>query len=214
MNSYEEDKINREKSRLKYIADSDNMHNLINAVPEQRYGADVGFYDIEWYIERYRESYDGFDENPDFQRGHVWTEEQQIKFVEAFIRGTVGDTARTITLNCPDFQRDKVASDSDLKGFVVVDGLQRLTAVRRFMDDDFTIFNDVVEGGFNKNSFDGTRFNIKSLKGFRFNILNFQYKREVIKYYLAFNDGGTVHTKEEIQRVKNMLTELEGDKNG
>lgn len=205
--SYEEKKKQAEESRRRYIANTSAMEKLIGAVPECRYGADIQWNDIEWQIERYAKNYGGFELNPDFQRGHCWTREQQIKFIEAFIRGTIGDTGRTITLNCPDFQRDE-DKNTDLKGFVVVDGLQRLTAVRSFMNDEFTIFNDVVEGGLNKNSFDGTRFGIKSNKGLRFNILNFQFKRELLDYYIAFNDGGSVHTQEEIQRVKEMRNKL------
>lgn len=205
--SYDEKQKLAEQSRLKYIANTKAMEKLIGAVPEVRYGADVQWTDIEWTIQRYADSYGGFEENPDFQRGHVWDEEQQVKYVEAFIRGAIGDTGRTITLNCPDFQRDQI-KESDLKGFVVVDGLQRLTAVRRFMNGEFTVFNNAVEGGMNKDSFNGTRFNIKTLTGFRFNVLNYQFKIDVINYYLAFNDGGTVHSTAEIERVKTMRDEL------
>lgn len=207
MRNYEEEKKQQELNRLKFIEDTKNMELLVNAAPECRYGVDVQWDDIEWQIERYSKCYDGFDENPDFQRGYVWTEEQQVKYIESFIRGVVGDTGRTITLNCPDFQRDQ-DNDSDLKGFVVVDGLQRLTAVRRFMKREFTVFNDTVEGGMNKDSFKGTRFNIRSNKGFRFNIMNFQKKKEVLDFYLLFNDGGTIHSKEEIERVKKMRDDL------
>lgn len=183
------------------------IQDAIKFIEPPRYSVDVAYSDTEWQIQRYAESYDGFDENPDFQRGHVWTQEQQIKFVEATIKGTVGDTGRTITLNCPDFQRDQ-SSDSDLKGFVVVDGLQRLTAMRKFLKGEFRIFSDVIDGGCDYEYFLNTKFSLKRMVGFRFSVLNYQYKRELLDYYIAFNDGGTVHSVDEINRIKNMLKGL------
>lgn len=215
--SYESAKQNNEKYRNRDIKDelrrkqyakkSDVIAQLINAIPKCNYSVDVGFDDIEWMIEKYKTNYDGFEENPDFQRGWVWTRDQQIAFVESYIRGGIGDTGRTITLSCPDFQRDQVA-DSDLKGFVIIDGLQRITAVRQFMKDEFTVFNNVVECGVNKDFFNESRFNLKSQQGLRFNVMNFQYKSELLDYYLAINAGGTVHTKEELNRVREMREQL------
>ena len=39
----------------------------------------------------------GLQLNPEFQRGHVWTEEQQIAWVEYYLRG--GKSGNTIYLN-------------------------------------------------------------------------------------------------------------------
>jgi hypothetical protein len=39
----------------------------------------------------------------------------------------------------------------------------------------------------------------------KFNINDLQYRREVLQWYLDMNTGGTVHSKEEIQRVKHLL---------
>ena len=205
--SYDSEQREEAIKRKQYAKKSDAIAQLISAIPKCNYSVDVGFDDIEWMIEKYRTNYDGFEENPDFQRGWVWTREQQIAFIESYIRGGVGDTTRTITLSCPDFQRDQVA-DSDLKGFVIIDGLQRITAIRQFMKDEFTVFNDVVEGGVTKDFFNGSRFNLKSQQGVRFNVMNFQYKSELLDYYLAINAGGTVHTKEELNRVRKMRDQL------
>lgn len=206
--SYEEQRKQENENRLRFIANTEKMATFIGAVPEPKYGCDTPFDFLEHTIERYRNSYDGFDENPDFQRGYVWTREQQIKYCEAVVRGTVGASALVITLNCPDFQRDQV-KDSDLKGFVIVDGLQRLTAMRQFYRGEFRIFNDIFDGGADFHFFKGTRFNLKSHSGFRFNIFNFQYKKDILDYYLAFNNGGTVHSKEEIDRVTAMRKALD-----
>lgn len=42
-------------------------------------------YLIEWLDQRIKE--EGLQLNPDFQRGHVWTEEQQIKFFRVYSSG-------------------------------------------------------------------------------------------------------------------------------
>jgi len=66
--------------------------------------------------------------NPDFQRGHVWTEEQQIAYMEYLLMG--GNNARTIYFNKPSWGDFRARSGYD--EFVCVDGLQRLTAVRKY----------------------------------------------------------------------------------
>lgn len=46
--------------RKEFQRKSDELGKLINAVPFSNYGVDVQFRDIEWMIERYAKSYDGF----------------------------------------------------------------------------------------------------------------------------------------------------------
>src|SRR6185369_8575566 len=54
---------------------------------------------------------------PEFQRGHVWSREQQIAFCEFLIRG--GESGRTIIFNCRGWQ-------NKFEGpMYLVDGLQR-----------------------------------------------------------------------------------------
>ena len=38
----------------------------------------------------------------------------------------------------------------------------------------------------------------------RLNINSLKSKKDVLKWYLHINDGGTPHTKEEIERVKKL----------
>lgn len=199
--------IDVEKRRLNYIEKTKNMAALIKAIPVCPYAIDVAFDEVEHILERYNRREGGLQMNPDFQRGHVWNREQQIAYIESFIRGAIGDTGRTITLTCSDFQRER-AKDSDLVGFYVVDGLQRLTAVLAFMNDEFHVFNDLIDGGADKDSFNGTAYQVNRMTGLRFNVFNMQYKKDVLDYYIALNAGGVVHSKEEIDRVKAMRDEL------
>ena len=41
-----------------------------------------------------------------------------------------------------------------------------------------------------------------------FNVNNLKTKKEVLKWYLEMNSGGTIHTDEELDKVKSMLESL------
>ncbi len=60
------------------------------------------------------------DIDPDFQRLHVWTESQQIAWLEFFFRG--GKSGRDIYFNHPGWQRMYEGE------FLLVDGKQRIQA--------------------------------------------------------------------------------------
>lgn len=131
----------------------------------------------------------GLNIDPDFQRGHVWTEQQQIDWLEFFLQG--GRTGRTFYLNHPEWMKS-------WKGeFVLVDGKQRYNAIRRFVNNEIKVFGyyfreyedhpDMVNHS--------VRVNVNTLKT----------RAEVLQWYLGFNSGGTPHSKEEIARVKELL---------
>lgn len=152
------------------------------------YRIDVSVGDIDYTISRYEEEY-GLQLNPDFQRGHVWTEAQQSAFVEYVLRGGITSEIR---LNHPGWQ-------SNYKGdFVCVDGLQRITAVRRFTRNEIKAF------GYYYNEYED-KLNMLTTIGFRVN--NLKTRAEVLQWYIDLNAGGTVHSDEEINRVKKLLEE-------
>src|SRR5262245_423796 len=113
---------------------------------------------------------DGLEMNPDFQRGHVWTENQQIKYVEFLLRG--GKTNNVIYFNHPGWM-------TDFEGeFVCVDGLQRITALMRFINDEIKCFDTLYsefEGG------------IPQSVGIIINVNNLQTRKEVLTWYLEMN---------------------------
>lgn len=138
------------------------------------------------------EKEEGLQMNPDFQRGHVWTEEQQIKYVEFLLRG--GKTARTIYLNNPNW--NSRGREYPYKDYVCVDGLQRYTAVKRFVMNEIKVF------GLLFNEFEGS---VRLTQGLRINVNDLKTRKEVLQWYLEFNSGGTVHTQEELDRVRKLL---------
>lgn len=151
---------------------------------------------LDQYLERMNErvikddiSYDGLDMNPDFQRMHVWTPLQQQKYIEYVLQG--GPSGRDIYFNNPTWKSDFSEPT------VLVDGKQRLEAVRCFKNNEITVF-----GSFFREYED--KFPTFSCD-FVFHVNTLKTKKEILQWYLAFNAGGTPHSQEEIDRVKKLL---------
>lgn len=134
--------------------------------------------------------YDGLDLNPDFQRAHVWTEEQQIAYIEYVLRGGCG--GRDIYWNNPTWQK------SYSEKTVLVDGKQRLMAVSSFLVNKFKIF------GYYFQDYEDSLHAVSSAT-LTFHINDLRTRREVLEWYLVFNAGGTPHSKEELDRVRVLL---------
>ena len=135
---------------------------------------------------------EGLDLCPDFQRGHVWTLQQQTEFVEYILRG--GKTWE-ILLNA------KGGYSGICENFVCVDGLQRLTSLLLFLDDKLAIF-----GGHNRSQIEGIDILLKELY-LTFRINELSTRKEVLQWYLDLNYGGTIHTNSELNRVRDLLNQ-------
>jgi hypothetical protein len=150
------------------------------------YSVNVGIKDgVKSWIE---DQHSNVQLNPDFQRGHVWNQNQQIKYIEFLFKG--GITARDIYFNHPGWMKD-------YKGdFVCVDGLQRLTSVLDFVNNKFSIFSGFYSDDIEYYS---TEPNLI------FHVNNLQTRKEVLQWYLEFNSEGTIHTEEELDKVRVLL---------
>ena len=151
--------------------------------------------DVDWnYLKNWISSFENYgqkvDINPDFQRGHVWNEEQQIKFVEYKLRR--GRSSGTLLWNCVDWNGANKAP------IQLVDGKQRITAVLRFIDNEIPAFGQLY------NEFTGV-LRMTGATRFRMHVNQLETREEVLEWYLQLNDGGVVHTKEEIDRVRKLL---------
>lgn len=160
---------------------------------------------IEWaYLAEQLNKYaeDNVQLEPDFQRGHVWTTEQQAAYIEFCLKG--GKSGRNILFNNPNWTYIKNDSYND---FVLVDGLQRITAVTKFMNNKLAVF-----GGNLLQDFTGTIGDIKRqiLRGqmFKVYINDLQSKKEVLQWYLDLNSGGVVHSQEELNRVRKLIEKI------
>lgn len=137
--------------------------------------------------------------NPDFQRGHVWTESQQIAWLEYHLRG--GKSGNTIYLNYPFWGSYREPKFNEYQDYVCVDGLQRITAAQRFIHNEIKVFGSYY------NEFED---NMRVLSQMMVvNVNNLKTEKEVLQWYVEMNAGGTPHSNEEIERVKKMITELE-----
>ena len=156
----------------------------------------------QWdYLEKQLERYDdrkckgslGLDLDPDFQRGHVWDEPKQIAFVEFCLKG--GQSSRTILFNHPNWMDDFSGQ------MTLVDGKQRLEAVRKFIRNELPIF-----GGNYLNDFDIPERLLRSEYAyFKFTVNNLKTRKDLLRWYLELNTGGVVHTDDEIQKVQKLL---------
>ena len=136
---------------------------------------------------------EGLDIDPDFQRGHVWTAEQQVRFVEFMLRG--GDTARVLYFNCISWD-----SLSAPRGpYVLVDGKQRLAAATAFLRNELRAFGHLF-----RDFQDRLRLGHPS---FRWHVCALPSRAAVLRWYLDLNDGGVVHTSAELDRVRRLLRE-------
>jgi hypothetical protein len=152
------------------------------------YEINISWKFLEKWLLAYQE-HPGIDLNPDFQRFHVWTRSQQIAYVEYCLRD--GKGSRLILWNCQDWD-----SLSGKYPITLVDGKQRVEAVRAFLRDDIPVF-----GSYRSEYTD--RLSITTSMVFNINAL--KTKAEVLQWYLEINSGGTVHTQEDLAKVRLML---------
>lgn len=126
--------------------------------------------------------------NPDFQRGNIWKENQQIKYIEYLLKNPT--SGKEIYFNHPNWMGSWEGN------FVLVDGLQRLTAVLKFLNNEIKVYDTYYK------DYEDRLFNSIDLV---FNIATLKTRKEVLQWYLDFNTGGTIHSKEEIAKVKRLL---------
>lgn len=77
---------------------------------------------------------------------------------------------------------------------VCVDGLQRITALLRFLHQEIPAFGHKLKDYEDQHFLRRITISIK--------INDLSNKKEVISWYLDLNSGGTPHTKEELDRAK------------
>ena len=153
------------------------------------YRVDISLHFLEDHVLRFITNY-RLNIDSDFQRAHVWTDEQAIAFVEHLFKG--GKGSNILRFNHPGWMRN-------FKGeMTLVDGKQRLTACLRFLNNELPVF-----GYYLKDYEDEIPFEI----GFVFQVNDLPTKSDVLKWYLEINTGGTDHTPEEIQKVEQLLKE-------
>jgi len=170
-----------------YIGPSDHRENISG-------------HSIERFIETHRKEV-GVDLDPDFQRGHAWTDENRKRFVEHLLRG--GQHGRTIVWNSPSYFYGDHRQDSDLPStMVLVDGKQRLTAIRMFLANEMSIFGGNRLSDFDQRSQTDITMSTSPHLRLTMHVHGLQYRRELLEFYLQLNEGAIAHTAEELDRVR------------
>jgi len=120
---------------------------------------------------------------PEFQRSNdQWSKEMQISFVENVIKG-YNSKIQLYTLN-----------KQMLIDCKILDGLQRLTALAKFIDGEINIFDDVSFNDIQDNILKGLTINIE------IEIFKFKNQNEAIDFYVEMNENIT-HSAEDISKA-------------
>jgi uncharacterized protein with ParB-like and HNH nuclease domain len=171
----------------------------IKTYPHSDYSVDVSWNYLEEQLEKLKERYvdgeekmDGLEMQPDFQRGYVWTEEQQIAYCENILKGYKG--GKDIYFNNPSW------FSGFSKKTVCFDGQQRVGAALAFLRNEIKVFDHYYK------DFEGFLdiFNAS----FKFHIFKIDDEKELIRLYLALNTGGSIHTKKDLQPAYDKLKKL------
>ena len=83
--------------------------------------------------------------------------------------------------------------------FVCVDGLQRITSILKFLNNELYVFDNVFLDDFDDKEY------LLRMNDVKINVNNLQTRKEVLQWYIDCNSGGTIHSDKEIDRVKNLL---------
>ncbi len=166
-------------------------YDIDRLTPAPNYRVNLSWGFLLNHLARWEEVY-SLDIEPDFQRGHVWSEEQQINYIEYCLRG--GAYSRDLMFNCFRF------TSGEAHDMVLVDGLQRLTAVKKFISNELKAFGHYIDEFEDKEIIllrEDVVINVNTLPG----------KKAVYKWYLELNSGGTPHTQVELSNVQVLYNE-------
>ena len=133
--------------------------------PHSGYEVDISYGSLENWLER--ELGQGLNLLPDFQRGHVWTEEQRTRFIEYQLRG--GEGGKVLCFNHPGWSG---RNGKPLDGpYEILDGLQRLTSARMFLNNELRVFGRLYS------EFTG---HLRFHAGFKWRVYELQTREDVL----------------------------------
>lgn len=185
-------------AREEHLQRTAALSQIIHPLRTAAYEVDYPFSGVERMLQDFAKDWGGVELNPDFQRGHVWASEQQQHYIENILRGVVSSSGLLVQFNCPNWNDRGYAGDLP-RGMQCIDGLQRLTAVRKFLAGEVRPF------GLQVRDLDRSFFSMTGLTyRFRVAIHDFRSRKDLLQHYLDLNAGGIPHSKEELERVRKL----------
>lgn len=147
--------------------------------------------------------------NPDYQRGPVWTEEQQSRFIGHVLAGGIQPPIYV--------QRWEGRSKPPIKAYwtlpeEVIDGQQRIRAITAFMEGKIPalVYHDAEWHPYWLKDMDKRESNFTILYT---RVIYIDLSRtDRLRFYLRLNAGGVKHTEEELDRVRALLLQEAGSK--
>lgn len=204
MDTFQQKQQKEQAERAAYRRRTEELDQVIRPLRTAKYEVDHDWRTFQRSLEGYGLDYGGLDLNPDFQRGHVWTTDQQRHYIENVLRGVVSSSGFLLQFNCPTWENSAYRGDLP-PGFQCIDGLQRLMAVQAFMANEVRPFGLTVE------DLNGSAFSMRGSRyRFRIAVHDFQTRADLLQHYLDLNAGGTPHSPEEIERVRVLLESARG----
>jgi len=107
-----------------------------------------------------------------------------------------GEVGKNLTFNAVGW-----GTNIEIGPYEIVDGKQRLEAVRAWLRDEFK-----AHGYYRSEFTDRMRLHM----GFKWRICSLETRAEILQLYLNINAGGTPHTQAELGRVREMLAHEKG----
>ena len=175
------------------------LWHIVKPMPRAAYTVDQSLSTVERYLDSLSADLTSgggrLELEPDFQRGHVWTDEQRSRYIESVLRL---QASPKILFNCPGWVNPYEGGTIPEATMQCIDGLQRLTAIRKYVAGDITVF-----GGLTVHDLKGSPFDVKrSRMTFQVAVYEISERAELLDFYLRLNEGGTIHTEQELQRVR------------
>lgn len=159
----------------------------ITCISKPQYYIDVPILYLKEELLRYKNKYN-LNFNPEFQRGHVWSYQQKIDYMEFLLKEPM--SGRDIYFNCPGWM-------NDFNGpMVIVDGKQRVNTILEFLSNHIPVF---------KCYYYNFEDHLTEHISLTFHINNMSSYNDIIRWYIDMNTGGTSHTQKEINKAKSLL---------
>lgn len=152
------------------------------------------YVNISWrYLKEWFKTCGEYNMDPPYQRGYVWSQKQQIAYLEYIIRG--GRSGKEIYWNCPGWMKD-------FKGpLELVDGKQRINAVFELLDNKIPVFGHLYQ--------EYTDQLDDLVCGFIWHVHDLEDPKEIVKWYISMNTGGSIHTEKDLEPAYKVLRVIE-----